>query len=264
MTRTMDKGRTSVPPRLLVFGGTTEGREIALWAAARGARVTACSATVYGGIVLGDHERIEALTRPLGHDGMRELMREGGFACVVDATHPYATTITEHVREAAGECGLPYLRLIREGEPEGDWAACADAHEAAALAARVEGRILTTTGSKELGVFTAAIPDFMERLYVRILPVESSLAQATALGIPTSHIIAMQGPFSAELNRALIRELDIACLVTKASGNAGGFWEKVEAARECGTELIVISRPTVEEGLGFEEAKERLVEDFGL
>lgn len=247
---------------VLVFGGTSEGRRIAQWLCERGASVTACSATTYGGELLPDDPRIEVLTRPLGHDGMRALIDEHNYACVVDATHPYATRITEHVAEAAAEKDLPYLRLLREGEPEGEWMGAVDTAEAARLANKVEGNILLTTGSKELSVFTDAIDDFETRLYARILPVVSSVEHANELGIPTGHVIAMQGPFSASLNRALIEEFDIACLVTKASGAAGGFWEKVEAARDCGIELIVIHRPTQEDGLSFEEMQEELTRRF--
>ena len=93
---------------------------------------------------------------------------------------------------------------------------------------------------------------------------EKSIASADSLGIPLDHIIAMKGPFSKELNSALIRQFDIKMLVTKASGKSGGFWEKVEAARECGVELIVIRRPIQEEGLSLEDAKRELEERFGL
>ena len=75
----------------------------------------------------------------------------------------------------------------------------------------------------------------------------------------------MQGPFSRELNVALLREFGIGVLVTKASGVAGGFWEKVEAARECGVELVVIHRPVnEEEGCSLEQVEQMLVDDYGL
>ena len=93
---------------------------------------------------------------------------------------------------------------------------------------------------------------------------EKSIANADSLGIPLDHIIAMKGPFSKELNCAIIRQFDIKVLVTKASGKSGGFWEKVEAASECGAELIVIRRPVEEEGLNIAEAKAELEDRYGL
>ena len=103
-----------------------------------------------------------------------------------------------------------------------------------------------------------------ERLYVRVLPVLASLEKTAALGIPARHVIAMQGPFSKELNVALIREFGIQTLVTKASGAVGGFWEKIEAAQECGCEAVVIRRPVEEPGLSAEEVREELVARFGV
>ena len=73
----------------------------------------------------------------------------------------------------------------------------------------------------------------------------------------------MQGPFSQALNEALIDEFDIKCMVTKASGSAGGFMEKVAAAQSRGIDLIVIDRPVTEEGLSLEEVKEELVRTYG-
>ena len=251
--------------RVLLFGGTTEGRELASWLANRpGVDVVAYSATEYGGSLVEAGKHLQSRVERLDADAMRAVMEQGGFACVVDATHPYADLVTANIATAAKAAGLPVLRVVRDAEPDGPWTGARDVEEAAGLLAEREGNILLTTGSKDLGTFTAALPDFAERLYARILPVESSLAHARSLGIPVSHIIAMQGPFSAELNCALIHELDIAVVVTKASGSTGGFWEKVEAAKDCGCELVVIHRPLEETGFTLEQACTELEERYGV
>ena len=246
-------------PEVLVFGGTTEGREIAGWLSARGTcSVVVSSLTEYGGSLVEGLPNVESLTGRMLPDAMEHLMRDRAFACVVDATHPYAVDVSASIAECAAACGLPRYRVSREGEPEGPWTGVDTAQEAAELVAARPGNVLLTTGSRDLSRYVRAMPDFADRLYVRILPVEASLASAAALGIPTNHIIAMQGPFSKELNCALIRESAIDMLVTKASGAAGGFWEKAEAAQECGIELIVIHRPPEEKGLGVLELEREL------
>lgn len=250
--------------RVLLFGGTTEGRELASWLAARGCDVTACSATRYGEELLGHGEHVESRTGPLPDGEMERLMREGGYCCVVDATHPYAEHITSHVERAARAAGLPRLRIVREDEPVGPWTACADAEEAAGLLRDLPGKVLLATGVKELGVFTRALPDAAARVYARVLPSAESLARALSLGIPAPHIVAMQGPFSQQMNEAILREFDISVLVTKASGVAGGFWEKIGAARACGARAVVISRPRREKGLGLEQAKRELEAWYGI
>jgi precorrin-6x reductase len=108
------------------------------------------------------------------------------------------------------------------------------------------------------------MPDYAERLYVRVLPINASLDRVKELGIAASHVIAMQGPFSAALNAALIRELGIACMVTKQSGTTGGFDQKARAAKECGIELVVIERPSTQAGASLATAKRTLEERYGL
>lgn len=248
--------------KILIFGGTTEGRELAEWLSARGRYdVVVSSLTEYGGSLVEGLPRVRSLTGRMLPERMADVMGEGAFTCVVDATHPYAAGVSANIAASAEACGVPLLRVLREGEPQGPWEGVSSAEEAASLVAQVRGRVLLTTGSKDLPVYARVVGDFAERVYVRILPVPSSLAAAGELGIPASHVIAMQGPFSKELNVALLREFDIETLVTKASGKAGGFWEKVEAARECGTRLVVIHRPVDEEGLSVEEVK-HAIEDM--
>lgn len=259
------KGSKADIVRVLVFGGTSEGRQLVGWLAARGGcEVVVSSLTEYGGSLVDGIAHVESRTGAMDAGQMADLMRTGGFACVVDATHPYAVQVSESVAKAAAGCGLPRYRVLREGEPEGPWVGCDSAADAAAYVAARGGNVLLTTGSKDLGTYVNAMPDYRERLYARILPVEASLAVAIELGIPAGHIIAMQGPFSQGMNEALLREADIAVMVTKASGVAGGFWEKVEAARACDVELVVIHRPVREEGLALAQVKEALAGDWGL
>ncbi len=252
-------------PEVLVFGGTTEGREIAGWLSARGTcSVVVSSLTEYGGSLVEGLPNVESLTGRMLPDAMKQLMRTRTFTCVVDATHPYAAGVSTSIATACENTSTSLLRVIREGEPEGPWIGVSDATEAAQLVASRTGNVLLTTGSNDLSIYVAAVDDYQERLYARILPMEKSIVNADSLGIPLDHIIAMKGPFSKELNCALIRQFDIKALVTKASGKSGGFWEKVEAARECGAELIVIRRPIQEEGLSLEDAKRELETQFGL
>ena len=102
--------------------------------------------------------------------------------------------------------------------------------------------ILITTGSKELAPYTQ-IPDFAVRCYVRALPTVEALEKCQALGFRRDHLILMQGPFSEEMNVAQLRYADAGYLVTKASGETGGFPEKCEAALALGVEVVCIGRP---------------------
>lgn len=252
-------------PCVLVFGGTTEGIQIVEWLSRRKTcLITASALTQYGGSLVEGLPRVESLSGRLVPKDMEQLIRARGFSCVIDATHPYATGISASIARVTRECGVPAVRILREGEPEGPWTSVADVREAAKAVAVMPGRVLFTTGSRDLPLYAELIPGFTQRSVVRVLPVAASIDAATELGLDASNIIAMKGPFSKEFNVALIHERAIDVMVTKASGAAGGFWEKVEAARECGVKLVVISRPVEEEGFDIEQAKRVLECEYGL
>ena len=250
--------------KLCVFAGTTEGRELVELLEGQPVAVTACVATEYGETLLTARENLTISAGRLRREEMEALLRREGFDLVVDATHPYAQEVTEHIAGACQGTETAYLRLLREeqGLPEGAvWTP--DAAGAAAYLSGRPGNILLTTGSKELGRF-ASIPGFAQRTYARVLPMEASLRACEAAGLSPAHILAMQGPFSREMNLAMLRAVSAAWLVTKEGGAAGGFQEKAEAAAEAGAGLVVIGRPPQRQGMDFAGAAEEIRRRFGL
>ena len=270
--------------KILIFGGTTEGRMFAqAISELHNDRhsVTVSVATSVGAHELADINGIKVIVGRLDEEEMVRLFmteESGGksdnrtdehspYDLVVDATHPYAGEVSANIRSAAVRTGVSLVRLLRtddDGEirgrslqgrgPKADRTGCDavyvdSASAAAAYLAATEGRILLTTGSKELGAFRE-IP--MDRLYVRVLPTAAGIAACEQAGIPYRNVIAMVGPFSREMNAATIHQYQIAWMVTKDSGKAGGFDEKMEACRETGARPVVIERPR-ECGLSMEE-----------
>ena len=222
---------------ILIFGGTTEGREISHLLAERGAQVLVCVATEYGREEQGKAPGITVLTGRKDRTAILSLL-EGADLCI-DATHPYAENISRTLRDACDAAGVPLRRLLRR-ESAADGIQVADAPAAAALLAQERGNILLTTGSKTLPLFAALGG---QRLYPRVLPQHDSLTACEAAGIPHRNIVAMQGPFSTELNLALIRQFQIKYLVTTDGGPNGGFAEKAAAAEAGGASLVVLRRP---------------------
>ena len=237
--------------KILLFGGTGEGRALAEWLLAEGIPHTVCVATEYGGTLLPPGT--EAHVGRMEQAETEKLMRAGGYALAVDATHPYAVAVTENIRSAAEAAGLPYLRLVRQAAGEEGCLRAADMAAAAQRLKELPGNVLLTTGSKELHHF--AVPGLEERCFPRVLPMVDSLERCLALGFPPRNILCMQGPFSKELNAALIRQYDIRALVTKDTGGAGGFAEKAQAAAETGCALLVVDRPRQEAGASLEDVK---------
>ena len=230
---------------LAVFAGTSEGRILCERLAAHGRAARVFTATDYGGELVDDLPGMEVHTGRLDCAGMVGALK--GIACVVDATHPFAVEASRTIRSAAAACGASYVRLARDGVARQDGARyVASAEEAAAVLRKQTGAVLLTTGTNTIDAF--ATPDLIERVYVRILPVAASLQRALDAGFPPSHIIAMQGPFTQELNAAMLRQVGASWLVTKESGTAGGLEEKVAACRDAAAQAIVIARPREDAG----------------
>lgn len=246
----------------LVFAGTCEGRRLVEYLSACGASVCASVATEYGKMLLP--EGVEVLTKRLDTPEIVVLLKSLQFDCVIDATHPYAVLATDHIYAACEETGVPYLRLIRPSNtPDDGCVFVEDAAQAAGVLAAATGKVLLTTGVKELDAFVR-LPDYQERIYPRVLPSVESIQRCLALGYRVQNIIAMQGPFTREMNSALLRQIGASIVVTKESGSAGGFSEKLGAARDAGAIAVVIGRPRAETGLTYDELVERLARDFGL
>lgn len=264
---------------IVLFGGTTEGRKIAeaiaevnrAWAAHGDApsceageplRLPICAevyvATAYGASLLPAGPGIRVHVGRLDAEEMTALLvaarQTSGQLLVIDATHPYAAVVSENILSACAATGVRCLRVERENTgaeepelaPEGAALHWVDSIEEAAAWLAVQSthrpNILITTGSKELAPYTQ-IPDFAERCYVRALPTVEALEKCQALGFRREHLILMQGPFSEEMNVAQLRYADAGYLVTKASGETGGFPEKCEAALALGAEVVCIGRP---------------------
>ena len=225
--------------KVLLFGGTGEGRALAEWMVARDIPHTVCVATEYGETLLP--AGAEAHVGRMDSGEMEALMRAGGYSLAVDATHPYAREVSANIRSACRSAGVPLRRLLRRRSelPPGSILA-GSPEEAAQLLQSREGNVLLAIGAKGVSAFSGLDP---ERLYPRVLPVEESLSACRRAGIPTKNIIAMHGPFSQKLNEAILEQYRIRWMVTKDGGSAGGFGEKVSAAQNTGVSLVVIGRP---------------------
>ena len=257
--------------RILIFGGTTEGRLLAEYCHQQEIEAYVSVVSGYGADLLPESEYLHVLSGRMAGDAMEGFMKRASIRAVFDATHPYAAEATRNIKEACGRAGVSYLRVTRESaaaeNPGGD----SGKGPAAAFASQVvyvhsieeavcylkdrEGDILVTTGSKELAAYTA-LPGYEERLYVRVLPSCAAISACEDIGIRGKRIIAIQGLFSEEMNRAMMRQLGVRYLVTKEAGTAGGFLEKLSAAEALSVTAVVIGRPLEErDGITLDAAK---------
>ena len=249
--------------KVIVFAGTTEGYEISRFLGENQIPVLACVATEYGSKSLKESSSLHVQAGRLDENEMKELFSREKPELVLDATHPYAAEVTRNIRKACEEAEVSYTRILRTGSGQQNAVYVKDTQEAAEYLKGTTGNVLLTTGSKELAAFTS-VPDYKERLFARVLSLPSVIESCQALGFEGRNLIAMQGPFSMELNQAMLAQYQCKYLVTKDSGKAGGFLEKIQAAEACGATVVIIGRPLVEEGLSLRECRHMLIERYGL
>ena len=245
--------------KVWLIAGTIEGRKIADALAAMQVDVYVSVATAYGASLYPQNPYIHVQTKRMTLDDMCSFLKEVQPELVIDSTHPYAVIVTETVQEACKKSGVPYKRMLRPASQHPGCIAVKDFEEAIEILSGTEGPVFLTTGSKNLKDFTR-LPRYAERITCRILPLRDSLDNALALGYKPGQIICMQGPFSKELNVAMFHRSGAKYIVSKDSGKASGFEDKLEAAAEVGAKLILIDRnPETGEDLAhvLEELKEQ-------
>ena len=262
--------------KVVIFGGTTEGRQLAGYLIQlnkqpkmQNIQVHVCVASEYGAQVLPEDDALKVHVGRLEQADMQEFLQKVQADICVDATHPYAVIVTQNIYQACKVVGFPYVRVRREMQDEprsadsgmqmsgthiayedrkrytdetSDSIYVGDIQAAVDYLKGVTGNILITTGSKELHLYTQ-IPDYESRCTARVLPTRSVVEACTELGFTGKHLICMQGPFDLEMNLATLRYADADFMVTKASGKNGGYDEKCEAALAAGVQLVVIGRP---------------------
>lgn len=231
--------------KIVLFAGTSEGKAAAQALHGAGHQLCVTVATDYGNEVFTEAfaalAGVETIQGRLDLDQMIALISDADL--VMDATHPFATIVSDQILNACAQTKKGYVRILRTMQ-SGDYSAVYvdSPEEAIAYLSAREGNVLLTTGSKDL-VRYAQLPNFDERLYPRILPDAESLAIAQSSGYKRSHIICMQGPFTTEVNTAMLRQIKARFLLTKETGASGGFGEKLAACTEAGATAIVIRRP---------------------
>ncbi len=250
---------------IFIFSGTSEGRTLSKALADAGADVHVRVATEYGAEVMGFDDNIDVKVGSCGGaEGIANVIRENGYDVVIDATHPYALNITEHIKQACEATGAYYIRLKRnESDTESSHIVkVSTIQEAIDYLKDKEGNILASTGSKDIALYTQ-IPNYKERVTARVLSTIESVQKCAEYGFSGKNLICAQGPFSEDTNYATLKQIGAKYIVTKDSGTAGGYEDKVRAAMRAGAIVVLIERPK-EEGYSYEEVISILEDRLGL
>ena len=230
---------------ILVLGGTYDSRKLVEGLLVRGRQVIYSSVTAYNVDELPEVEGLSVMIGALDKTAMDRVIAEKRITCLIDATHPYAREVSVNAIAACETAGVSYLRMERarmqdDGETTlgfPDYGAMVD------YLADQNGQVLLTTGSRQLEAYDRLPKD---RLVIRVLPTAKVLAKCEDLGYNPRQIVAMQGPFSYEMNAAMMEQYQIRFLTTKDSGAVGGVDEKIRAARDRGVKVLYIKRPEID------------------
>lgn len=235
---------------IFVAAGTQDGRELTKLLLEHGHAVTASVVSRYGEQLLAASggSRLVINDEPLDEEGLVQYLQVHGIRLFVDASHPYAVHVSQNAMSACCRLGIPYIRYERSlTELSYEGIVVVHSYEEAASEAAARGRtIFLTTGSRNLQKFTEAEVLKECTLIARVLPTAEVLALCEKLGLTPRQIVALQGPFSTELNREIFRKYHADVIVTKNSGTIGGTDTKLAAAASLHLPIIVIDRPVLQ------------------
>ncbi|MCE9649037.1 MAG: cobalt-precorrin-6A reductase [Parvibaculum sp.] len=230
----MDRSSDRMTTKILILGGTSEASALAR-ALADDARFDA---------LMSFAGRVRDIAEPAiphriggfgGAEGLARFIDVNAIDALVDATHPFAAQMSANAVAAAAEAGVPLLRFERPAwtRRTGDrWTEVADMGQAAKALGAAQRRVFLTVGKLEIAAFHAAPGhDYLIRAIDAFDP-----------GLPLARVIAARGPFTVEDERALLRGERIDVVVTKNSG-AAATAAKIEAARDLGIEVVMVTRP---------------------
>ncbi len=241
------------PERLLILGGTAEGRALAEAAAAQfGPSLTVISALAgrtRAPLLPAGEVRIGGFG---GADGLAAYLREERIGLLIDATHPYATQISAQACEAAARTGTSRLVLVRptwQAVPGDRWIDVASVEEAVGAIPTEAARVFLTVGVRALAPFAIRAD-----LWFLVRLVDEP---AEAISLARHELICARGPFAEEDERALLDAHGIDCLVTRASGGEATA-AKLAAARALGLPVVMVRRPAPPPGPSAPSVEEAL------
>jgi precorrin-6A/cobalt-precorrin-6A reductase len=224
-------------PNVLILGGTTEARELAL---ALRDRELVTTISLAGRTAAPAAQPVPVRRGGFGGaDGLAEYLRAEHVDFLIDATHPYADTISANAAEAAMRTSTPILALRRPPwtAVDGDvWVDVADAKDAARALGDRPRRVFLAVGRQELAPFSVA-PH--HHYFIRSVdPVEPPL------DVPHAHYILARGPFTEAGDRDVLESFSIEAVVAKNSGGEATY-SKIAAARALGIPVFMFRRPPV-------------------
>jgi precorrin-6A/cobalt-precorrin-6A reductase len=248
----MNSELTPQKKKILVMAGTHDAARIITKLKICGNyKILATTTTEYGAEIAKSSGADEVLSGQLDEKNLKNLINNWEIEVLIDATHPFATNATKNAIKASEIAGIEYIRFERPKEVLNENVnihKVSSFKEAASKILELTGdncNILHLAGVSTLSNITRNID--VNRIFARVLPSIDSIQKCLGLGLKQENIIAMQGTFSKDLNKALMKDYDISIILTKESGETGGTSSKITAALELSIPIVIVLRPEVSE-----------------
>ena len=240
--------------KILLLGGTKDSTNIikTIKNNIKNSYILTTTTTEYGAKLAIESGSDDTISKPLLKDEISEIIRKNEFDFLIDATHPFATHITKTAVEISEETGIKFIRFER---PEFNFEKvnCKNIYHVSNFIEA--GEMICKLGFNNKNILHLAgvntIEDVLKNVnknyfYPRILNVKTSIEKCEKLKIPSNNIIFMNGVSSKTENISLIHKYNIKAMITKESGDTGGIYEKISAANETNTKIIIVDRPKIE------------------
>lgn len=242
---------------ILVLGGTSDSLIICRRLNEIGKFYKVSVTTAYGATLALQYTS-QVLTGTLDLETMVQLIFNEQVEVIIDATHPYAVEVSKTAIKASEITGIQYIRYERASLLDQvsykKLYKVQSLSEACQVAAKLGNRIFLSTGSKNLEAYWQALGN--KTLIVRVLPTSEVLKTCEKIGFQVGQIIGMKGPFTKELNAAMYEAYEIDLVITKESGQEGGFLEKIEACKKLDINVIVIERTALNYPMVFHDIED--------
>lgn len=238
--------------RYIVMSGTSDATKVIEFLSQNEDNyILATTVTDYGAKIAENAGADEVISHALKEDDFISLINQKDIDTLIDATHPFAAVATQTAIESSEKSGINYIRYERASTilPESQLIYNVDSFEEGAeksreLIEKGNGKLMHLAGVLNLSKITEVVGP--ENVVPRVLPNNFSITKTLDTGVPAANIIAMQGTYSKEFNKAMMKEYDIGAIITKESGESGGAENKINAALELDIPVVLIRRPKVE------------------
>lgn len=235
---------------ILVLGGTSDSLKICDRLSEIGINDFVLSVATEFGRELAESHAKEIINGKMDKEEMIGFIQDNKIRQVIDATHPYAVEVSRNAIDACEEADIKYIRferksLLEEIKYQGEFIVDTTEEACNMIMSHEEWEnVFIATGSKNLGTYVKLLKS--KTLTARVLPTSDVLRNCESMGLNADNILAIKGPFSKEINVAILNHAKVDVVITKESGFAGGFLDKIEACEEVGIPVIIIKRKTID------------------